>query len=202
MFAAVSRPEQLPRGSHRLTREQVLSSQRGRMLAAIGEAVAERGYAKTPVAEIIKRAGVSRETFYEQFADKEGCFLAALDTGTEAMLQAIAADGVDDLATVLRRYLEALAGEPAFARAFLVEAYAAGPRAIERRVAINGQFVDTVAALLGARRKSDRFACEMLVAAISSMVTMRVAAGHAETLPDLHAPIMQEVRRGPLAALL
>lgn len=201
--------QQLPRGSHRLTREEVLSSQRGRILAAIGEAVAERGYARTPVAEVIKRAGVSRETFYEQFADKEDCFLAAIETGTEAMLATIAAalstDSTDPearLAATLRAYLDAMAAEPAFARAFLVETYAAGPRALARRVETYRSFVDVIAEVVGARRKADRFACEMLVAAISAMVTMRVAAGEAASLGDLHRPLMEQVRKGPLAALL
>ena len=72
---------QLPRGPHRLAREEVLASQRGRMLAAIAEAVAEKGYAATTVADVVGRAGVSRKTFYEHFADKEECFLAAWDAG-------------------------------------------------------------------------------------------------------------------------
>jgi AcrR family transcriptional regulator len=201
--------QQLPRGSHRLTRDEVLSSQRGRILAAIGEAVAERGYTRTPVAEVIKRAGVSRETFYEQFTDKEDCFLAAIDTGSDAMLATLGAaletagPGREaQLAAILRAYLEAMAGEPAFARAFLVEAYAAGPRAIERRVATYQRFVDAVAGVLGARRKADRFACEMLVAAISSMVTIRVAAGETASVRSLHRPLMQQVRQGPLGVLM
>src|ERR1700721_2340996 len=66
--------QQLPRGRHGLPREQVLASQRGRMLQAIAEAVADKGYARVTVADVISRAGVSRETFYEQFEDKEAAF--------------------------------------------------------------------------------------------------------------------------------
>ncbi|HET8672858.1 MAG TPA: helix-turn-helix domain-containing protein, partial [Thermoleophilaceae bacterium] len=80
---------QLPRGRHRLTREEVFASQRGRMLDAMARAVAEKGYASTTVRDVIGRARVSRETFYEQFANKEKCFLAALDTAADALLDAM-----------------------------------------------------------------------------------------------------------------
>src|ERR1044072_1985797 len=55
-------------------------TQRERLLDGVAATVSLRGYAATPVAEILKAAGVSRRTFYEQFADKEDCFLAAYDT--------------------------------------------------------------------------------------------------------------------------
>src|SRR2546422_8181420 len=81
--------EKVPRGRHGLSREDVERSQRERMLRAMAEAVSELGYANTPVAEVLRRAGVSRETFYEQFANKEDCFLAAYDAGETTLLQAI-----------------------------------------------------------------------------------------------------------------
>ena len=43
------------------------------------EVVAERGYPETRVVDVIGVAGVSRKTFYELFASKEDCFLAAYD---------------------------------------------------------------------------------------------------------------------------
>jgi AcrR family transcriptional regulator len=53
------------------------------------EAVAERGYAKTTLAHVLRRARVSRETFYEQFANKEDCFLAAYDAAAAIVAQAM-----------------------------------------------------------------------------------------------------------------
>src|SRR5436305_4647797 len=92
-------PRQLPRGPHRLAREVVLASQRGRLLDAMAEVVADRGYAASTVADVIARAGVSRKTFYEHFRDKEGCFLAAYDVGVDLLLEAVASAGSehDDL---------------------------------------------------------------------------------------------------------
>ena len=53
------------------------------------QAVAEKGYARVVVADVIERAGVSRKTFYEQFSNKEDCFLAAYDAGVDGLLAAI-----------------------------------------------------------------------------------------------------------------
>src|ERR687887_842834 len=75
--------EPLPRGPHGLPRDVVVKSQRSRMLGALVEVVAEKGYAATTVADIIGRAGVSRTTFYQQFKDKEDCFLVAHQRGGE-----------------------------------------------------------------------------------------------------------------------
>jgi AcrR family transcriptional regulator len=141
---ALSRP--LPRGPHRLERDVVLASQRGRMLEAMAEAVAEKGYPATTVSDVVAGAGVSRKTFYEHFSDKEDCFLAAFDAGVEIVLAAISAaapeerDWVERMRARTRAYLETLASEPAFARSFLIEVFAAGPRALERRLAVHERF--------------------------------------------------------------
>jgi len=71
--------ERLPRGPHRLERSEVLSHQRARIHAAMVECVAREGYAATSVKGVITLAGVSRRTFYEQFANREDCFLATFD---------------------------------------------------------------------------------------------------------------------------
>src|SRR3954452_9962584 len=141
----------LPRGRHAAPREVVWQSQRGRMLEAMALAVAEKGYAGTAVADVIARAGVSRKTFYEHFANKEACFLEAYDAGVQVLLAAIAqaiAAAPDWRAAVtggLGAYLETLAANPAFARTFLVEILAAGPRANARPAAVHGGFADQIA---------------------------------------------------------
>ena len=135
-------PQRLPRGPHQLDREVVRASQRGRLLDAMAEVVAERGYAATTVADVIGAAGVSRKTFYEHFRDKEDCFLAAYDAGVDLLLGAVrdagetGGDLIERARARTRRYLETLAAEPAFARTFLIEVAAAGPAALAyRRVA-------------------------------------------------------------------
>jgi len=71
--------KRLPHGPHRLARNEVLRHQRTRIYGAMVEAVALNGYERTSVKQIIGLAGVSRRSFYEQFANKEECFLATFD---------------------------------------------------------------------------------------------------------------------------
>jgi AcrR family transcriptional regulator len=144
-------PRSLPRGRHAAAREVVLASQRGRLLEAMAQCVAEHGYAATTVAQVIARAGVSRKTFYEQFADKRACFLAAWELGTDILLEQVLAAGeqAPDWRARLRAgvdaYLEILAAEPDFARSFTIEVLSVGEEALARRAAINERFADALA---------------------------------------------------------
>ena len=71
--------QRLPRGPHHLGPVEVARHQRVRMHGAMVEAVAANGYAGTSVKQVIGLAGVSRRAFYEQFANKQECFLATFD---------------------------------------------------------------------------------------------------------------------------
>lgn len=141
-------PQRLPRGRHGLPRRFIVHNQRERMLLAVAEAVAEQGYATTTVADIIARARLSRRTFYEHFADKEECFLAAYDTVVEQLLAGVghAYEEPEDWPQKVHDGLEAfvsyLAAEPAFARMCIVEVVAAGAEARGRRDAAIRVFVD------------------------------------------------------------
>jgi AcrR family transcriptional regulator len=196
--------EQLPRGRHGLSRKDVADTQRARILEACFQVVAEKGYVRFTVADVLSAAGVSRETFYEQFRDKEDCFLAAYELSVEAVLTAMRATdpGEGDEADPLERYdrmmqgyLELLAREGGYARVFLVDVYAAGERAVQRRRQVIDRFSELVAEVVGARTAADRFACEALVNAVSSLVTVRVAAGDLDEIPKLRRPIMNVARR-------
>jgi AcrR family transcriptional regulator len=199
----------LPRGPHGLSREEVELSQRARLLQATTDAVAEQGYVKTTVADILGRAGVSRATFYQLFRDKEDCFLAAYKDDADFVaavmgmqLEQLKASGADldpleRLDQILGVYLAALRAAPALARVFLVEVYAAGPIAIEQRRASLEQFVDIVAethrgetGVLGTE-PSQRFAAQAFVGAVSSLVTNAVGVGETDDLPSLREPLMK-----------
>ncbi|HLM86610.1 MAG TPA: TetR/AcrR family transcriptional regulator [Solirubrobacteraceae bacterium] len=71
--------KRLPHGPHRLERDEVVLHQRTRIHGAMVEAVAAHGYEGTSVKQVIGLAGVSRRSFYEQFANKQACFLATFD---------------------------------------------------------------------------------------------------------------------------
>lgn len=198
---------QLPRGRHGLPREQVIASQRERILRAMADAMAEKGYVGTSVAAVLKRAGVSRETFYEQFRSKEDCFEAAFERAVHGVIARLTAaadtdaprpdspeDG-DRLDRTLVAYLEALAAEPAYSRLFLVEVYAAGADAVARRAVLQESFVAMIARLLDARTEAQRFACQTLAAGISAMVTAKIAADDTDGLRGLRGPLLELIRR-------
>lgn len=197
----------LPRGRHNLTREQVLSSQRDRMLRGMTDAVAERGYARTTVADVLRRVHVSRETFYQHFTDKEDCFLAAVNRSAEILMGVLVAELSDAAADsptdrfnrLLRTYLTTLEAEPVVAKVVLVESFSAGNPARQRRFELQEQFTAAVAANFaddpGWQRLADpMFAARMLVGGISAMVTSALAAGRTEELPTLHEPVMAFLR--------
>lgn len=155
------RIEVLPRPAHTTVREELRASQRGRLICAIADCVAEQGYPETTVAHVIARAGVSRRTFYEHFKDKEDCFLAAYDEGAkstyEAMMQA--ADGLSDwreiLDAVLTTWLEFLDADLAFTRAYMIEFWGAGDAARERWKARRDRTVGLMKTLHELARKDD-----------------------------------------------
>jgi AcrR family transcriptional regulator len=102
--------------------------QRARLLEAMVRAVAEKGYEAATVADAVRLAKVSRGTFYELFASKEACLLAAYQAGYEVLEQRIdaairgAADWREELRLGIRAYLQALSEDPLFARVYLIEA--------------------------------------------------------------------------------
>lgn len=196
----------LPRGRHKLTREQVAASQRERLLQGMTQAVGEKGYTRTSVADVLKRARVSRETFYENFADKQACFLAAYEASAERYLRvvddALAARDEPVMARLegaLRGYLRELAADASAARTFLLEIHAVGPAATALRCRVLDGFIELIDGLLAEDERfralpDPKFAVRMLLGGVASLVTGQVAMGRHATLPKLSAPILAHVR--------
>jgi AcrR family transcriptional regulator len=197
----------LPRGRYAAPRAVVAESQRERLLVAMADATATKGYANVAVADVIERAGVSRRSFYEHFANKEECFLAAYDAGVEALLAAIgeAEAGAGGLLEGARAgtevYLQLLADNPAFARTFLIEVLGAGPAALERRDAVHQRFADrladahaAIAEQLGASARLPTpapYIFRAAVGAIHELVIDRLLKQGAEALPGLVDAILE-----------
>jgi AcrR family transcriptional regulator len=127
-----------PSGHQPLPADYVAANQRARIINAITELVAERGYQKTTIDLIAKTAGVSLGTLYEHYANKEEGFLAAFDSHAEAMRQAFeenldSAQPWDQLvAQALEIFLELVLAEPAKAKLCLVASQSAGSAAFAR----------------------------------------------------------------------
>lgn len=128
----------LPRGRHKLERDVVLASQRGRLITAFVRLAADRGYDKVTIIDIVSLAGTSKRTFYEHFKDKQDCLLQAFDTTRMMLISAIVgeaapvSDPVERIRVGMRAYVEALVELPDFTRLFLSEAMSAGPELADR----------------------------------------------------------------------
>ena len=196
----------LPRGRSRLPLSDVRASQRERLLRSVIAAVSESGYLAVTVADIVRRARVSRAAFYAHFADKEDCFLAATAQGRELMIaQVVSATralpgGSDDeevLRVGCRAYLSFLADEPEFARVFYIHMPAAGPRAVDRLDAATGLFADLNQRWHErAREHHPRWpsvppeAYLALAGAADQLVRSMVRSGRADALPELEETLV------------
>jgi AcrR family transcriptional regulator len=127
--------DRLPRGPHKLSREQVANHQRERILAATIAAADSKGYGRTTIGDITRLARVSRDTFYGQFASKEQCFLTAYDAIVRELLDEMVAVGtsepsyIESMRNGVRVYLEFWRVRPGAARVCTLEIMAAGSEA-------------------------------------------------------------------------
>jgi AcrR family transcriptional regulator len=130
----------------------VATSQRQRILEAMVDVVAELGYPETRVVDVIKRARVSRKTFYEFFDDREDCFLAAYDValgdlyrGTEVAYESASGKPwAERVRIALQTFLGMIAESPELAKFCMIDVLAAGPRALARRDAAIRQFTGII----------------------------------------------------------
>jgi AcrR family transcriptional regulator len=184
----------LPGGHHGLTREQIADSQRERLLAAIAEEVAAKGYRATTVTGVVKRASVSTRDFYELFDGKEECFLAAFDVLRDHLedliSEAVAAESEwpQQVIAALRAALEFFTAQPDLARVCLLESVSATPAiAIRFREAV----LACVPALAQGRAELDdpdlllAETEDAILGGIVSLATRTIVAGNAEKLPQL-----------------
>jgi AcrR family transcriptional regulator len=174
------------------------ASQRARLLEGMMAAVSEKGYAAATVADAVAHARVSRGTFYALFSSKEECFLESYRHGVD-VLQARVGEASDraggwreGLEAGLRVYLQTLAAEPRFARAYLLEIHAAGPAAEAARDEVLRAFARRYgASFAAATRRRPTLAVPpadilfMLAAGVDQLVCAQLRAHGAERLPEL-----------------
>jgi AcrR family transcriptional regulator len=211
------RPDQLPPGRHGIPREEIVESQRARMLRAVLEVVAAKGWQDTRITDIIARAGVSRKTFYEHFEEKDQCFLAAYDAVlaqlSEQVASAFLAESsrpwAEQVRAAVTAFLGYLAERPAAARVCMVDAMGAGPRAIAKHEAALRDFtylVDagrseakvevpgrTAVAVLGGT--NELIAAELMHGSAKNLETLAPDVVYLITLPFLGPEAAIEERR-------
>lgn len=184
----------LPRGRHGLPRELVARSQRERLIAAVVRVTAAKGYQATSVADILKAAGVGRESFYRYFGNKEDCFLAANDVlidDLEAEIVGAYSQPGPWPARVrggLAAILAWLATDPDVSRVMMIEMGTVGPVATERFRKTFHRFtalLDDDKELIGDIPADLPNLASIAGGAVFAAVYEEVALGDATRLPEL-----------------
>jgi AcrR family transcriptional regulator len=191
----------LPRGRHGLPRELVTRSQRERLLAAVVRATVDNGYEATTVGDILGEAGVGRESFYELFADKRECMLAAhaiLVDHLEKKIRAVyigPGSWEDRVRAALAAALEWFASDPTAARFTLIELSAVGPPSRARFQRDFSRFVDLLDEGLDEAGPNPAVAraTSLAVGAALARLYEEVLRGRAAELPGLLPELTYEV---------
>ncbi|HEV2791789.1 MAG TPA: TetR/AcrR family transcriptional regulator [Solirubrobacterales bacterium] len=190
-----------PSGMRKLPPDLVRAIQRERLIVAMLNAAAELGYLGTNVQDVIDRAGVSRPTFYEHFANKEDCFLAAFDASADRLrkkIETAARQGGEVWRDRVRLGLEALlrfaAHEPDTARTMVVEARAASAAAVRRRVELLDEFAQCLQTqaeeLLPERAAQTPVTASGIVGGIESLLYSRLCKQEYDQLESLLPSLM------------
>ncbi|MEA2200514.1 MAG: hypothetical protein QOI89_1110 [Solirubrobacteraceae bacterium] len=189
-------------GPSGLPRARVRSIQRQRILAAAVEAVDEVGFPRMTVAQVIAGAGVSRKTFYDIFADREDCFLAAFEHATtEAKVRARQAydrqpGWREGTRRALARLLVLMDEEPRLAKVVLVESLAAGQRVRWRRLELLGELAEVIdlgRSVTDAAGEPAQLTGEGVAGAVAALLYARLLGPREEPLISLLGPLMSMI---------
>lgn len=184
-------------------------SQRMRLFEGLAAAVHERGYGAATIADIVRHAKVSKRTFYEQFADKEACFIAMYMMATDTILGAVAAAAEakadapwqEQVDAAIDAYVTTLEAHPALTRSCLVDIHAAGARALERRRQVHGAFAEMLRGVIVRTRKKHPelnpitpAMATALVGGINELLLVQVERGPQHRLSELRETASELMR--------
>jgi AcrR family transcriptional regulator len=188
-------------------------NQRERLFAAMVATVAEKGYEATTVADLVQLSGVSRSAFYKHYADKQACFLAAVEAMVEPTLRRVAEDesvaaGTERARRAFESVIKLIVAQPAASKMCIVEIYAAGPEGAEMVDRTLDSVTALAAQLLEEVPEREGMSLELvraLVGGIQKVIHKRLYRGEEAELMEL-APQLWEwlfaypVPPGPLRA--
>jgi AcrR family transcriptional regulator len=161
------------------------STQRERIVTGMIIAANRAGYAGANVSAVIAEAGVSKPTFYEYFADRDACFLAAIAEVHERLLLGLLAIVQEDQAqralhASIRALIEFAVAEPAMARFLMNEALAGGSAALDARdrsIAEIEQVIEQRYADLEPGQAVPDFSPRMLIGGLYRLLAVRTRRG-------------------------
>jgi AcrR family transcriptional regulator len=197
-----------------LPRAYAVRSQRERLLEAMVRVAAAKGYEAATVADVVEFAGLSEDVFYDEFEDKEACFLEAYDAVIDVLVAHVttafeaAADEPwpEKIAAGLTGLVELLALEADIARMAMVEVTAAGDDARERYRAALARFtpfLEEGRAYSGQGDELPADTARFAIGGATSMIFDEIRAGRGpelkRILPDLVFAVLMPYL-GPEAA--
>ena len=178
---------------------------RHRLLEGMARAVADKGYADTTIADIVREASVSRRTFYEHFAAKSDCLIALYEAASRNALQVLrSAIAVDQpwqgqVESALAAYLGYVSQDPVLMRTLFIEILHLGAAGLAARRRVNTEIADFLLGTVNASRPGD--AARMspglamaVVGGINELVLQSIEDGRADDLRALVEPASQLVR--------
>jgi AcrR family transcriptional regulator len=170
-----------------------------RIVLAVADVVCDRGLEDTRVTDVVRRARVSRRTFYDLFDDRNDAFLAAFEEGVRRARSRVvpAFEGERAWIDGVRAGLTALLGffdeEPELARLCVVHSLAGGSVVGERRTEI----LRVVTGIVDERARSSRkgpgpppLTAEGIVGGVLAIVHARLLEDRPGPLVDLVGPLM------------
>lgn len=205
-------PEASASAREEVGRKQVSEIQRARIVAAMIAVASEHGLGHATVARVVARSGVSRRTFYEQFADREECFIAAFDQCVERVAAVVLpayrqpSKWQERVRGGLTALLELLDLEPDVAQLTVVETLGAGHDALERRrraIVQISAVIDREGREAAAGEDPPPLMAEGVVGGVLSLIHTRIVDRGHSPLIELLNPLVSMVvlaYRGPAAA--
>lgn len=176
---------------------------RSRLLEGMARAVAQKGYAATTIADIVREASVSRRTFYEHFDGKAGCLIALYEAASHNALKVLrgAIDPAHPWQTqveqALGAYFAGLAANPLLMRTLYIEILGLGPEGLAARRRVNREIAQLMLDVVNGAGPKQPLAPQTamaVVGGINELVLECIEQDQIGRLVDLVQPAAQLVR--------
>jgi AcrR family transcriptional regulator len=179
------------------------SEYRQRLLAAALEGIGDVGWADLTIAEIVRRARVSKRTFYEHFPTREACLLALYETVSSLILDELDAavervpPGEGRIEVGATFSLTRLQERPRVVRTLMIEVLHLGSaglairRRVMRRFAV---FVQREINATGRRPPISLAVATAIVGGINELTLEALEEDRVDRLSELVGPIAEVVR--------
>ncbi len=171
-----------------------MAQQRRRMIDGVAAVLRRKGFVAMTVEDIAAEAGVSRRTFYENFADKTDCFLAAYRDAAEELVREVraatadAAGWEDQARRALSATLRFFATHVDIAHLAVIDVLAAGPDALAARdeaIRRLAAFIAVQEPIVAAEHAPPMMILQVLAGAVTQTVYAEVLHGRAGELERL-----------------